>query len=128
MFKLIKGIFSNAVDAERMVDKGIDILDDVIFTKQEKAVEKRKLLDKYIELILNSKHMSVARRVIAFMFVIQYMILINICVIGMIFGASWVTELKTALIDWIKQPVSIIVGFYFFQAIVKTGVAGRNGN
>ncbi|KKL64017.1 hypothetical protein LCGC14_2169350 [marine sediment metagenome] len=41
----------------------------------------------------------------------------------MIIGASWVTELKTALIDWIKQPVNIIVGFYFFQAIVKTGVS-----
>ncbi len=125
MFKLIRGIFSNTVDAETMVNKGIDMLDDAIFTKQEKVVERRKLLDKYIELILNSKHMSVARRVIAFIFVIQYMVLINICVIGMILGASWVTELKTALIDWIKQPVNIIVGFYFFQAIVKTGVAGR---
>ena len=122
MFRFLKGLFSNTADAEIMLNKGVSMLDDAVFTKQEKAVEKRKFLDKYIELILNSKHMSVARRVIAFLFVIQYMILINICVIGMIIGASWVTELKTALIDWIKQPVSIIVGFYFFQAIVKTGM------
>lgn len=125
MFKFLKGLFSNTADAESMIKKGAELIDDAIFTTQEKVVEKRKLLDKYIELILNSKHMSVARRVIAFIFVIEYMLLINIAVIGMILNAPWVTELKVAIIDWAKQPVNIIVGFYFFQAIVKTGVNGK---
>ena len=125
MFSFLKGLFSNTADAEAMIEKGADMLDDAIFTKQEKAVEKRKFIDKYIELIMNSKHMSVARRVIAFIFVIQYMLLINVCVVGMILGASWVSDLKIALVDWIKQPVNIIIGFYFFQAIVKTGVSGK---
>lgn len=119
MFKWIKALFSDTDTLETVIKKGAEIIDESFFTDQEKADEKRKLLGLLFEFMNKTKYMSRARRVMAFLFVAEYILLINVAVIGMVVGAAWVDTLKIAIVDWAQTPVNIVVGFYFFTGILK---------
>ena len=126
MFKWLKGLFSDTETVKQVVDTGLSILDDVIYTKEEKATEKRKLLDMLIAFMEKTKYMSRARRVLAFLIFGQYMIIVNTTIIGIILNAIWVENMKEILLNPVALLVNIVVGFYFFTGLLKgTGVSTK---
>lgn len=118
-------LFSTTNNAETIVKEGMTIIDDAFHTDEEKAREKANMVQVYYKILESTKYMSVARRVIAFSFVGSYLLLIFISCLGYVVNATWSDRVTAAILDWLKQPVSIIVGFYFLQAIVKTGFNGK---
>ncbi len=122
----LKRLFSTTNNAETVVKEGMALIDNAFHTSEEKAKEKLTMMQIYYKMLESTKYMSVARRVIAFAFVGNYLLLINIAVIAYVFDLSIADRLATAIKEWLLQPVNIIVGFYFLQAIIKTGVSGKN--
>lgn len=120
-----KSLFSITSNAESVVKGGMALIDNAFHTDQEKAKEKASMIQVYYNILESTKYMSVARRVIAFAFVGNYLVLINIAVLCYVLNLGIADRLSTAIKEWLLQPVNIIIGFYFLQAIIKTGVKGK---
>jgi len=121
MWGWVKALFSDTDTLEKTVDKGLEIIDESSFTKEEKAVARLKLLDSMSEFLVKLKFMSRARRVLAFMIVAEYMLLINVSVIALAFGASAFADIifSDVLLGRMQMLVNIVVGFYFFTGVLK---------
>ncbi len=103
--------------AEKVLDAGIKGIDALVYTDEEKAGARQKLLDQWIDL---QKHLgqettvrSITRRVIAFASIGAYILLIVLAAAVYL----WLPEYAKFLIDlaegkfgWI---VLTVVGFYF---------------
>lgn len=109
--------------AEKVLDAGIKGIDALVYTDEEKAGARQKLLDQWIEL---QKHLgqettvrSITRRVIAFASTGAYILLILVAAIAY----PWWTDYAKFLIDlaegkfgWI---VLTVVGFYFGPPMIQ---------
>lgn len=121
----IKDLFSDTNTLNKIVDKGIEIIDESFHTKEEKAVERRKLIEMLLTFMEKTKYMSLARRVLAFLIVSEYIILINVAVIGLALGCAEFADtiFSDILLGRLQMLVNIVVGFYFATGLLKgTGI------
>ena len=122
---LISKILGSGVSADKIVDKGFQLFDDVTFTKQEKAGNKIKLLDFWLKWQEQTKGQNLARRMIALILVGLYVLLVLMAVTVYKFDIGWSTMIFDTLTDTLKQPFNIIIGFYFANALIKEYKSGK---
>ena len=121
MFSWLKGIFSDTETFNDTLDKGLEMIDDSSFTKEEKSRARFQLLEVIPNFLVKLKFMSRARRVLAYLITGEYILLINIGVIGLAFGAADFADtiFGDILLGRMQVLVNIVVGFYFFTGILK---------
>ena len=120
LFSGIKALFSPKAIAET-AKSAVRGLDDIVYTEQEKAEKTQAAQNLYAELWKAAVPSAISRRVIAAIMVSVWAVLVLVALllisIGQDVRAEKVVEL---LVTVVKDPVSIIVGFYFLKDIVKT--------
>ena len=121
----LKKLFGDGKSADKIVDKGFELFDDVTFTKQEKAQNKIKLLDFWLKWQEQTKGQNLARRLIALMVVGLYVFLILFAVAMYKFQPSWANMAYIMLKDTLLQPFNIIIAFYFANALIRDYKGGK---
>jgi len=112
------GIFSKLLGSDKVIDAGINGIDSIFYTDEEKAENKKAFLKLY-------EPFKVAQRYLAIVFSIPYATMVLIT-----FIASFFREVETQidlLTGDIGTVVGIIVGFYFLGGSLSGGF-GRNKN
>ena len=85
----------------RDLSSGLDML---VYTPEEKAIQGAKTLDAWLRMLENmkssDKYRSITRRILAVMIVVDFLLLINACVVIEAINTFGLVELKTvALMD-----------------------------
>jgi hypothetical protein len=95
-------------------------MDDLIYTEQERAEKTQEAQRLYSELYMAALPSALARRIIAVLVVLVWctMMLFATAIHG--FDPKWSEQTLKILQEMVVQPVNIILGFYFLQAVVKT--------
>ena len=122
---LLKKLLGGGKSADKIVEKGTELFDEAIFTKQEKAENKIKLLDFWLKWQEQTKGQNLARRMIALMLVGLYVVLVLGTVIIHKFDPVWSTMIYNTLKDVLMQPFNIVIGFYFANALIKEYKNGK---
>ena len=106
-------IWSRLLGSSKVVESGLDLIDNAFYTDQEKADQKRLLLKAY-------EPFKVAQRLLAVMFtsVFLLLVLVNIAL------SFWfdVSQQMAFVDEYLSLPMTLIVGFYFAGGAVE-GVA-----
>lgn len=134
MFSWIAGLFSSKPDRVLDTVNGVgNWIDEQQFTEEEKANQKVLLLDWKLKWINATQGMNLARRWIALMFVVNFLITFQVCLWASVlsfvvdFPADkliiGVVELAGAFqLGWIM--ITVVV-FYFGKGMVDAGLAGQ---
>ena len=95
-------------------------MDDLVYTEQERAEKTQEAQRLYSELYMAALPSALARRIIAVLVVLVWctMMLFATAIHG--FDPKWSEQTLKILQEMVVQPVNIILGFYFLQAVVKT--------
>ncbi|MCK5602194.1 hypothetical protein KAR91_10005 [Candidatus Pacearchaeota archaeon] len=121
MWNFISGIFGKGDNISKgldMVDKGLDAL---VFTAEEKSVANQTILDWKLKWISATGAQSVARRVIAYVIValwaLMVVLAVSLTLLEMPEKGKFLFEVLRDIIHW---PFITIIGFYFAAHIVRT--------
>lgn len=121
MWSFISGIFGKGDNISKgldMVDKGLDAL---VFTDEEKSVANQTILDWKLKWISATGAQSVARRVIAYVIValwaLMVVLAVSLTLLEMPEKGKFLFEVLRDIIHW---PFITIIGFYFAAHIVRT--------
>jgi hypothetical protein len=123
IFKMLFGSPEVAVKTAGTLAKGVDSL---IYTDEEKADARAKAMDwlgKYMEA---TQGQNIARRLIAVLVVIEWLLLINLGVALRLF--SWLDESEyvfNVLDNLVKEPFMLIIGFYFLARIIPAAFGNK---
>ena len=106
------GIFSKLLGSDKIIDAGINGIDAIFYTPEEKAESKKEFLKLY-------EPFKVAQRYIALVFTIPYALM----VLTTFIASFWldVSVQKELLMGDIGTIVGIIVGFYFLGGTISGG-------
>ena len=116
----VKALFSPKTIAET-AKSAVRGLDSIVYTDQEKAEKTQAAQSLYAELWKAAVPSAISRRLIAAVMVGTWAILILTTITLNAFGKTEAAKFTLqVLTDVVKDPVSIIVGFYFLKDIVKT--------
>ncbi len=128
MFGFIKGLFATNSDDVMTVATGVgNWIDKQQFTDEEKSTAHMKALEHQLKWINATQGMNLARRYLALMFCLTFLLSFVICLISAVIGV-WldmdiklltgpVIELVTTFkIDWLT---GLIVVFYFGKGIAE---------
>ncbi len=110
-------------DVSKVIDGAMKAGDALFFTKEEKSVASQKKLDWMLDYMKATAPQNVARRVIAFVIVGLWALLILVMVVagGFARGAgSYSQFVFDTLKEVVLQPFSIVVGFYFLTQLVRS--------
>ena len=118
MIKLLKGVWkaltSPGDGVKTFVDSGMDIVDKVFYTKEEKAENRQKVMDYYLEYQRITSPQNRARRVIAFTVTGLFVLLVLAGVIANGLGSGEFAKYIFETIDInIRKPFEYVVIFYF---------------
>ena len=116
---LLRSLFSPK-DIGEVARSAVRGLDDLVYTEQEKAEKTQEAQRLYSELYMAALPSALARRIIAVLVVLVWctMMLFATAIHG--FDPKWSEQTLKILQEMVVQPVNIILGFYFLQAVVKT--------
>jgi len=127
IFSAIKGAASfltgGGKDVSKVIDGAMKAGDALFFTEEEKSVASQKKLDWMLEYMKATAPQNVARRVIAFVIVFLWALLVLVAVVagGFARGPGTFSQFVfDTLKDIVLQPFSIVVGFYFLAHIVRS--------
>ena len=116
----IKALFSPKTIAET-AKSAVRGLDSIVYTEQEKAEKTQAAQTLYAELWKAAVPSAISRRVIAAIMVSVWAVLVLTAMVLIAAGADARAEkVVELLVTVVKDPVSIIVSFYFLKDIVKT--------
>ena len=116
----IKALFSPKTIAET-AKSAVRGLDSIVYTEQEKAEKTQAAQTLYAELWKAAVPSAISRRVIAAIMVSVWAILVLTAMVLIVLGYDpRATKVIDLLMNVVKDPVSVIVGFYFLKDIVKT--------
>ena len=121
------GLFSKILGTDsidKIIDKGSDFIDDVIYTKDEKAENKNKLMDFYLEYQRTTSGQNIARRVLAIMMVSAYLTFALMGIVVFKFDSTWST-LVFSFVKELSLAVSLIIAFYFGSGLMRTYKNGK---
>ena len=114
-------IFGNPETVDRAVDGLIKGVDSMFYTKQEKAQANQQLLEAKIEFVRATQGSRLARRVLAFMVVGTWLLMM---IFGLVMNAFGNVELSRhayeVATESLGTPVAIIIGFYFATSMIST--------
>ena len=127
-FTAIGGLFSSNPSEVMTVAKGIGgWIDGQQFTEQEQSEANLKLLDHKLKWIAATQGMNLARRYLAILFAMNFLISFQVCLIATVVG--FVMELNvTTLVDAVVKIVGVfqigwamvtILIFYFGKGIAE---------
>ena len=109
------GFWSTLFGTGKVVESGLNLIDNAFYTDQEKAEQKRLLLKAY-------EPFKIAQRLLAVMFTVVFLLL----VVANITLSLWfdVSDQMQFVDEYLSMPMSLIVGFYFAGGAVE-GVVDR---
>ena len=118
MIKLLKGVWkvltSPGDNVKTVVDSAMDIVDKVFYTKEEKAENRQKVMDYYLEYQRITSPQNRARRVIAFTVTGLFTLLL---LTGVIANGLNNVEFAKYIFDTIdvnvRKPFEYVLIFYF---------------
>lgn len=127
MFGLIKSLFSSNTDEVMTVAKGVGgWIDGQQFTEQEKSEAGLKVLDWKLKWLAATQGMNLARRYLAIMFAINFIVTFQICLVSVVVG-FWMDKEVKPLVDSIVGVVGVfqlgwimvtIIVFYFGSRVI----------
>jgi len=109
--------------AEKVIDGAMRAGDALFFTDEEKSKASQKKLDWTLEYMKATAPQNVSRRVIAFVIVGLWALLVLVAVIagGFARGPDTYSQFVfDTLTEIVLQPFSIVVGFYFLTQLVRS--------
>jgi len=128
MFSFIKGLFSsNSGDVMKVASGVGNWIDEQQFTEEEKSVANMKMLDHKLKWVAATQGMNLARRYIAMMFCLTFLLSFIACVSSVIIG-FWLDVEVSKLVDSITRLVEsfnigwvvmTIIVFYFGKGIAE---------
>ncbi len=116
---LLKTLFGGSKNAETIITKGAELLDNAFYTKQEKAENKKSLWGLWIEYQKATSGQNLARRVIALMVVGVYLFLILFAVAVLPFIPKWSEMIFVILRETLMKPFLLVIGFYFATHLLR---------
>ena len=114
MKKLLGAIFGNG----ETTSKVLELTDNAFFTKEEKA-------DYFLKYLAATAPQSMARRLIAFIVVFLWALLVLIAVLAQPWMPAWSVKIFYILEDVVNMPFSIIIGFYFAAHLARAWQNGK---
>ena len=118
-FLFIKKLFGFDNTAEMIVKKGTEFINQDFYTPAQKAEHHQKFLNAFIEWFTSNIGQNLSRRSIALAIVSAYLLFLTFGIVIFPFNASW----STIILSFVKEMgllVSLIVGFYFGQGLLRT--------
>ena len=118
MIKLLKGVWkiltSPGDNVKTVVDSAMDIVDKVFYTKEEKAENRQKVMDYYLEYQRITSPQNRARRIIAFTVTGLFTLLLLTGVIANGLGSIEFAKYIFETIDInVRKPFEYVLIFYF---------------
>ena len=127
-FTAIGGLFASNPSEVMDVAKGVGgWIDDLSFTEQEKSEANLKLLDHKLKWIAATQGMNLARRYLAILFAMNFLISFQVCLIATVIGFALELDVTT-LVDAVVKIVGVfqigwamvtILVFYFGKGIAE---------
>lgn len=117
MKKLLAGIFGGGETTKKV----LELTDNAFFTKQEKS-------DYFLKYLAATAPQSMARRLIAFIVVFLWALLVLIAVLAQPWMPAWSDKIFYILEDVVNMPFSIIIGFYFAAHLARAWKGDKNDN
>jgi hypothetical protein len=114
-------IFTAPQAASKLVDAAIDTGDALVYTDEEKAENNTKKLAFALEWLKQSSPQNLARRYIAVIIVIYFLIFLTITAIFLILIPSAGEILERLLEKYLYVPFSGIMAFYFMTHLLRAG-------
>ncbi|MEE8423854.1 MAG: hypothetical protein V3S49_04880 [Thermodesulfobacteriota bacterium] len=108
---------------DKIVDGAMRAGDALFFTDEEKSIASQKKLDWTLEYMKATAPQNVSRRVIAFVIVILWALLVLVAVVAGGFARgpdSFSQFVFDTMKELVIQPFSIVVGFYFLTQLVRS--------
>ena len=114
-FSAISNMFESNPNAIIDVAKGVGTwIDNSKFTEQEQSAANLKLLDRHLEWIAATQGMNLARRYLAILFALNFLISFQICLIAAVIG--FISGRK--VVDLIDAVVAIVGAFQIGWAMI----------
>lgn len=123
ILKMLFGSPEVAVKTAGTLAKGVDSL---IYTDEEKAEARAKAMDWLSKYMEATQGQNIARRLIAVLVVIEWLLLINLGVALRL--VSWLDESEyvfNVLDNLVKEPFMLIIGFYFLARIIPAAFGNK---
>lgn len=101
--------------------------DALFFTEEEKSVASQKKLDWTLEYMKATAPQNVSRRVIAFIIVILWALLVIVAVVAGWFArgpGTYSQFVFNTLKEIVSQPFTVVIGFYFLTQLVRSAKKG----
>ena len=121
---LISRILGSGKNAETIIEKGVEFIDNAFYTDEEKARNKTKFIDFYIEYQKTTSGQNLARRILSITVVSSYLFFALFGIVVYKFDVSW----SSIIFDFVKElsmVVGIIIAFYFGHGILRTYKNGK---
>ena len=121
---ILKKLFGTDKSVDLVIDRGTSMLDDIIYTKQEKAAGKLKVLDFILAYAKSTSGQNLARRLLAIMIIGGYLLYALIGIIIFPFNPDW----SGFIFQFVKElsiTVGIIIVFYFGHGVLRDLSNGR---
>ena len=116
--------------ASKVIDAVVKTGDALVFTDEEKSVANQKTLDWVLQYMNATNAQNVARRMIALVVVVTWMIILLMACVAGYFDrgensyAMWLFEVMKEII---ANPYNIIIGFYFLTGTIRAWKSGDKG-
>lgn len=122
MLGAVSAFFAGLFSSSKMQDTAIDALRKIGGLDEMNAKEKSEYILAYMAA---TKHQSTARRLIAFMFTMAFMVLLLTWLVsaglgyyaGIMAALEFAGAVKIILVDLVVQPVNLILTFYFLVQV-----------
>ncbi len=116
---LLAKIFGDKDQLDKLTDGAVNGLDKIFFTKEEKAEANQKLSEWYLKYLNATQPQNVARRMIAFIVVGLWALLVLMGVAVKWINDAYAEYIFTVLGEIVMNPFLVIVGFYFLTHTVR---------
>jgi uncharacterized membrane protein YgcG len=117
---ILANIFGNNDHATKVIDGASKGLDKIFFTKEEKADANSKLAEWYLKYLSATQPQNLARRVIAFLIVGLWVLLVLFGVAIRWWNIAYSDYVFKVLTEVVMNPFMMIMGFYFLAHMVRT--------
>ena len=123
---IFKWFASGPDAASKVLDAGISGVDKIFFTKEEQSEARQKLLDSWIKLQESlgpeTTVRAVARRIIALLFVVPFVLMVVAAAIIHPFNAQYAVFLIDVAQGQFGWIVLTVVGFYFGPYMISKAI------
>lgn len=120
MKKLFAAIFGTAEHTKTVLDAGVNGIDAIFYTDEEKAENAARFADWYLRYLETTNPQNLARRFIALVVVLLWGFLILLGVGLWKVDAAYSAFVFSTLDNIVNVPFMIIVGFYFAAHVARS--------